>query len=99
MAGKVTETNSASTKMESSKPSGVSRPAVATRNKDVGIIERVKRYVHEVIVELKKTTWPTKPELINSTKVVIGLVVVVGIYLAVVDWALTGITQLVNLPR
>jgi preprotein translocase subunit SecE len=98
MAGKVTETNSASTKMESSKPSSP-RPAASPRNKDGNLIERFQRYVREVIVELKKTTWPTKTELINSTKVVIGLVVVVGIYLAIVDSALTAITRLANLPK
>jgi len=98
MAGKVTETNSASTKMEPSKPSSP-RPAAAPRNKDGNLIERFQRYVREVIVELKKTTWPTKTELINSTKVVIGLVVVVGVYLAIVDSALTAITRLANLPK
>jgi preprotein translocase subunit SecE len=98
MAGKVTETNGASTKMESSKPSGP-RPAATTRNKDSGVIQRIRKYVREVIVELKKTTWPTRTELINSTKVVVGTVVVVGVYLALVDWLLTGITRLVGLPR
>jgi preprotein translocase subunit SecE len=100
MAGKVTETNGTSTKMESSKPSGGgSRPATPVRKKDAGIVERIRRYVHEVIVELKKTTWPTKTELTNSTKVVLGTVIVVGVYLALVDWVLTGVTRLVGLPR
>jgi preprotein translocase subunit SecE len=98
MAGKVTETNGTSTKMESSKPSGP-RPAAATRHKDGGIFERMQKYVREVIVELKKTTWPTKSELINSTKVTVGTVVVVGVYLALADWALTGISRLVGLPK
>jgi preprotein translocase subunit SecE len=97
MAGKVTETNSTSTKMESSRPSGGSRPATTSRNKDGSLIERMQRYIREVIVELKKTTWPTRTELMNSTKVVIGTVVVVGIYLAAVDFALTQISQLVGL--
>ena len=100
MAGKVTETNGASTKMESSRPSGGgSRPAAPVRKKDAGVVERVTRYIHEVIVELKKTTWPTKPELINSTKVVLGTVIVVGIYLALVDWILTGVTRLIGFPK
>jgi preprotein translocase subunit SecE len=99
MAGKVSETNGASTKMESSKPSGASRPAVSARNKDGSLVQRATRYVREVIVELKKTTWPTKTELINSTKVVLGTVFVVGFYLALVDWLLTGVSKLVGFPR
>jgi preprotein translocase subunit SecE len=99
MAGKVTETNSTTTKMESSRPSGSPRPAVSVRKKDGSVIERMQKYVREVIVELKKTTWPTKTELYNSTKVVIGTVAVVGVYLAAVDWVLTAITRLTGLPR
>lgn len=99
MAGKVTETNGTTTKMESSRPSGSPRPATSVRKGDGSLIERIQRYLREVMVELKKTTWPTKQELFNSTKVVIGTVVVVGVYLAVVDFLLTQISHLAGLPR
>ena len=31
---------------------------------------------------MKKTTWPTKPELIAQVQVVLGLLVVVGVFIA-----------------
>jgi preprotein translocase subunit SecE len=91
MASKVTDTNSASTKMESPKPAGGPKPASAAR-KD-GTIPRISRYLKEVQVELRKTTWPTRQELTNSTKVVLGTVIVVGVYLGVIDWLLTRVTH------
>lgn len=99
MAGKVTETNSTSTKTDNSRPSGSPRPAASARKGDGSVVERVQRYLREVMVELRKTTWPTKQELLNSTKVVIGAVVVVGVYLAAVDFLLTNISRLSGLPR
>lgn len=99
MAGKVTETNATSTRTESSRPSGGSRPTAGQRHKDGGLIARFRHYLHEVVVELKKTTWPKKPELINSTKVVLSTVLFVGIYLALVDWGLTQVTRFLGFWR
>lgn len=90
MANKVTETNGASARKEAARPSGGGKAATVQRRD--GLFQRIGRYLREVQVELRKTTWPTKPELINSTKVVLGTVLVVGIYLALVDWLLTLVT-------
>ena len=48
-------------------------------------------YLREVQTELKKTNWPGKAEMIASTQVVIGLLVVVGVYIFILDTALAGI--------
>ena len=66
------------------------KPPVASR-KD-GPFQKLSRYLHEVRVELKKTTWPSKQDLISSTKVVLGAVIVVGIYVALLDWILGLVT-------
>jgi preprotein translocase subunit SecE len=70
---------------------GAAKPAVVTR-KD-GPIQRFGRYLQEVRVELRKTTWPSRKELIASTEVVLGVVIVVGAYIALADWILTVITR------
>jgi preprotein translocase subunit SecE len=91
MASNLTETNGAATKKETPKTTGAARPATTAR-KD-GPIQRLTRYLHEVRVELKKTTWPPRPELIAATKVVLGTVIVVGIYMGVLDFLMTTLTR------
>ena len=42
-------------------------------------------FVTEVVVELKKSSWPTRKELIDSTLVVIATVVILGMFVATAD--------------
>lgn len=46
---------------------------------------RGSRFLSDVIAELHKVQWPTKPQLIQATAVVIVVVAIVAIYLDVVD--------------
>jgi len=46
---------------------------------------RGSRFIREVIVELRKVSWPTRAQLIQSTAVVIVVVAIVSVYLAAVD--------------
>ncbi len=48
---------------------------------------RVKTFLHEVIVETKKVTWPTKQEVMSTTTVVIIASFIFGIYLYLCDLA------------
>jgi preprotein translocase subunit SecE len=91
MASNLTETNGSTTKKETPKMSGAARPTTIAR-KD-GPVQRITRYLHEVRVELKKTTWPPRAELIAATKVVLGTVIVVGVYLGVLDFLLSTLTR------
>jgi preprotein translocase subunit SecE len=91
MASNLTETNGAVTKKETGKTTGAPRPTTIAR-KD-GPIQRISRYLREVRVELKKTTWPSRPDLFAATKVVLGTVIVVGVYLAVIDFVLSAVTR------
>jgi len=50
--------------------------------------QKANKYLTEVRTELKKTTWPTKTELISQTQVVIGLLVVIGVFIAAWDQVL-----------
>jgi preprotein translocase subunit SecE len=91
MANQLSDREGATDKKETVKMAGAAKPAVAPPRKD-GPIQRMTRYLHEVRVELKKTTWPSRAELISSTKVVLGTVIVVGIYVALMDWVLSLVT-------
>jgi preprotein translocase subunit SecE len=56
-------------------------------------MQSFQRYVRDVIAELKKVTWPTWEELKGSTMVVIFFSVVMGFYVAVVDFSLSKIVK------
>lgn len=45
----------------------------------------VKRYLREVMAELKKTNWPTKNELTKSVAVVMITILCVAVFLFVCD--------------
>jgi preprotein translocase subunit SecE len=46
---------------------------------------RVRDFLAEVMVELKKSSWPTRKELIDSTIVVIVTVLILGVFIALAD--------------
>lgn len=54
---------------------------------------RFAGFIHEVWVELKKTTWPTPKEAWRLTVVVIGVIVAVAVYVGAIDFVLTMITK------
>jgi preprotein translocase subunit SecE len=45
----------------------------------------MREFLHEVVVELKKSSWPTRQELIDSTLVVIVTVLILGLFVAFAD--------------
>jgi preprotein translocase subunit SecE len=60
---------------------------------------RAKGFFNEVIVELKKTTWPTPKEAWRLTMVVIGVIVAIAIYMGVIDAVLSWATKKFNLIK
>jgi preprotein translocase subunit SecE len=77
------------------KPKKEPRPAAAARTPGNGPIQKAGKYLQEVRTELKKTTWPTKQELIVQTQVVIALLIVVGIFIAGWDFILSQVFNLI----
>jgi preprotein translocase subunit SecE len=55
----------------------------------MSIVQRVNGFLQSAWVESKKVTWPSRQELVESTRVVIVSSFVVMIYLFVVDRILT----------
>ena len=46
---------------------------------------RTREFVREVSSEMKKVTWPARPEVIGTTGVVLGAVLFFGFYLWLCD--------------
>jgi len=57
-------------------------------------------FLKEAWVEVsKKTTWPTRSELVRSTSIVLGAIVAISLYLAAWDLVMTKVTEYVFLRR
>ena len=56
-------------------------------------LRRAKEFFGEVMAEFRKVTWPSRPELINSTVVVIVVTVVLAFFLGSVDIALSKVVE------
>jgi preprotein translocase subunit SecE len=46
---------------------------------------KVRGFLNEVGAELKKSSWPTRKELMDSTVVVIVTILVLGVFVALAD--------------
>ncbi|MBP6875157.1 MAG: preprotein translocase subunit SecE [Candidatus Eisenbacteria bacterium] len=59
--------------------------------------DKIKKFLHEVMVEMRKITWPSLSELRESTTVVIISVLIITAFIWVVDLILnTAITFLIR---
>ncbi len=54
----------------------------------------VKKYIQQVVTELKKVTWPTKEQTINKTVLVIVVSAVAALYIGTLDFLLQKIMQI-----
>jgi len=59
------------------------------------MVEKVKSYLAETRVELKKVTWPNKQELKDATRVVVVASILLAIFIGIVDQILSSIIKLV----
>ena len=59
---------------------------------------KVQEFVIEVWAELKKSSWPTRKELVDSTIVVIVTILILGIFVALADLVFLRIVGLLTRP-
>jgi preprotein translocase subunit SecE len=59
------------------------------------MFERIKTYFAETRTELKKVTWPSRQDIIDSTRVVVVATFIVTIFVGIVDQVLSRIIKLV----
>lgn len=59
------------------------------------MIGSIKKFVADVQSEMKKVTWPTREQLVESTNVVIGVTLVITAIVFVIDFGLKNILDLI----
>jgi preprotein translocase SecE subunit len=52
------------------------------------VVNSLRQYLVESWAELKKVAWPTRQTVINLTLIVIGVSVLIGGYIALLDFGL-----------
>ena len=55
--------------------------------------EKIIAFFQDVVKEMKKVTWPTKAELIESTKIVIVVCVVLAAFTYVIDMLISMVLK------
>ncbi|MGO9380235.1 MAG: preprotein translocase subunit SecE [Dissulfurispiraceae bacterium] len=58
------------------------------------MLDKLKNFFKEVKTEAKKVNYPTKDDLLGSTRVVIITVIIVSVFLGIVDLSLSKIVKL-----
>ena len=57
-------------------------------NRLTGWFHRTVAFIVSVRDELKKVTWPTRPELIKATRMIIVFSIILGLTIGLLDWLL-----------
>ena len=61
------------------------------------MITKVQGFIGEVVTELKKVSWSTRRELIDSTLIVIFSTLILGLFVGVIDIVLSkGVSLIVR---
>jgi preprotein translocase subunit SecE len=55
--------------------------------------EKIKNFFEDVVKEMKKVTWPTKAELMESTKIVIVVCLILAGFAYVIDLLISQVMQ------
>jgi preprotein translocase SecE subunit len=61
---------------------------VRQSSKLTGWVPRTGRFLTAVRDELRKVTWPTRPELFKATRMIIIFSILLGITIGLLDWLL-----------
>ena len=61
-------------------------PGSELTKKVTGTVADTREFLHDVRVEMKQVTWPSKDDVVSTTTVVIATVFFFGVFLAIVDW-------------
>jgi preprotein translocase subunit SecE len=62
---------------------------------DASLVTRTKTFFGEVRDEMRKVTWPDRPQLVQSTWVILIFVLVVSAIIFVMDWSVRGVIDIV----
>ncbi|HBR17056.1 MAG: preprotein translocase subunit SecE [Deltaproteobacteria bacterium RIFCSPLOWO2_12_FULL_43_16] len=59
------------------------------------LIDKSRQFLSEANQELKRVTWPARKHIAASTWVVIGLVLLIGVFFGVVDFVFSKLIRIV----
>ncbi|MEM2914408.1 MAG: preprotein translocase subunit SecE [Candidatus Bathyarchaeia archaeon] len=59
------------------------------------MLAKIKQFLKEVSLEMKKVTWPSRKDTIASTWVVLLVILIFAAYFALVDGILTFLVRIV----
>ena len=62
---------------------------------EASLVARTKTFFGEVREEMRKVTWPDRPQLVNSTWVILIFVLVVSGIIFVMDWSVRGVIDII----
>jgi preprotein translocase subunit SecE len=62
--------------------------AAPLANRLTGAVAQAGDFLKAVRAELDKVTWPSRPELINATRMIVVLSIALGIAIGLMDWVL-----------
>ena len=63
-------------------------PVGQRSNKLIGWVPRTTGFITAVRDELRKVTWPTRPELVKATRMIIVLSILLGLTIGLMDYVL-----------
>ena len=78
-------TQAVKVKNDDSQGNAITGAASGIGEKVTGSIEGTKEFLHDVRVEVKQVTWPSREDVISTTGVVIATVAFFGVFLAIVE--------------
>ena len=59
------------------------------------LVARTRTFFGEVRDEMRKVTWPDRPQLVQSTWIILIFVLIVSGIIFVMDWSVRGIIDIV----
>jgi preprotein translocase subunit SecE len=78
-------TQAVKVKNEEEKGNAITGAAAGVGERVTGTIENAREFLHDVRVEMKQVTWPSREDVVSTTWVVIATVTFFGIFLWLVD--------------
>ncbi len=80
-----------------SQGNAITGAAAGVGEKLSGTIGNTREFLHDVRVEMKQVTWPSREDVISTTGVVVATVFFFGVFLTVVDWLVQkGVTYILR---
>jgi len=59
------------------------------------MIKKIKQFLEDVRTEMRKVSWPERPELLNSTYVVIVISIIFTLIIFAADWIVSTVINLI----